>query len=60
MVENKCTKVLNEKKKCDILKNEEALHVLQAILDNDSTAEVFVGKFGIVIREIKRKTKYTS
>ena len=59
MVVNKDTEVLREKKNCDILKNEEALQVLQCILDSDSTAEVFVGKYGIVIREIKRKTKYT-
>lgn len=59
MVTNKDTKVLQEKKNRDILKNEEALQVLQSILDGGSTAEVFVGKYGIVIREIKRKTKYT-
>lgn len=51
--------MLHEQHKCDILKDSKALSVLQEILDHENTAEVFVGKYGLVIREISRKTKYT-
>lgn len=53
------TDVLREIKKYDILTNSKALIALQNILERKNTAEVFVGKYGLVIREISRKTKYT-
>ncbi len=59
MLEKKHGKMLHEQHKCDILKDSKALSVLQEILDHENTAEVFVGKYGLVIREISRKTKYT-
>lgn len=53
------TDVLHENEKYDILKNNKALLALKEILERKNTAEVFIGKYGIVIREISRKTKYT-
>lgn len=53
------TDVLHENEKYDILKNNKALLALNGILERKNTAEVFIGKYGIVIREISRKTKYT-
>lgn len=51
--------VLKKRDKYDILTNNEALYALQGILDRKNTAEVFAGKYGIVVREIKRKTIYS-
>ena len=45
--------------KYSILDNSKALSALQEILDRKNTAEIFVGKYGLVVREISRKTKYT-
>lgn len=59
MLEKKHGKMLHEEAKCDILCDSKAITVLQEILDRKNTAEVFIGKYGIVIREISRKTKYT-
>lgn len=59
MLEKKHGEMLHEEGKCDILSDSKAITVLQEILDRKNTAEVFVGKYGIVIREISRKTKYT-
>ena len=59
MSEKKHGKMLHEEIKCDIVSDSKAITVLQDILDRKNTAEVFVGKYGIVIREISRKTKYT-
>ena len=53
------TDVLHENEKYDTLKNNKALLALKEILERKNTAEVFIGKYGIVIREISRKTKYT-
>lgn len=52
-------KMLKNLDKYSIIENKEALCALQGILDRKNTAEIFVGKYGIVVREISRKTKYT-
>jgi len=59
MENRKNTDDLHELEKYDILNNRKALTALQSILERKNTAEVFVGKYGLVIREISRKTKYT-
>ena len=59
MLEKKHGEMLHEEAKYDILNDSKAITALQEILDRKSTAEVFAGKYGIVIREISRKTKYT-
>lgn len=51
--------ILKSIDKYSIIENKEALCALQGILDRKNTAEIFVGKYGIVVREISRKTKYT-
>ena len=50
---------LSNTDKYSILNNKEALCALQEILNRKNTAEIFVGKYGLVIREISRKTKYS-
>lgn len=59
MENRKNTDDLHELEKYDILNNRKALTALQSILERKNTAEIFVGKYGLVIREISRKTKYT-
>ena len=59
MLEKKHGEMLHEADKYDILSDSRAITVLQAILDRKNTAEVYAGKYGIVIREVSRKTKYT-
>lgn len=44
--------------KCDIYSDKRALHALQSILERKNTAEVYIGRYGLVVREIKRKLIY--
>ena len=35
-----------------------AIFVLNRVLRSGNTAEIYIGKYGIVIREVKRTLKY--
>lgn len=51
---------LKNSEKYDISSDKRAIDALNVILRNKSTAEIFIGKYGLVIREIKRNTTYSS
>ena len=51
---------LKNSEKYDISSDKRAIAALNVILRNKSTAEIFIGKYGLVIREIKRNTTYSS
>ena len=52
-------KQFTKENKYTIVNDSKALLALQTILDRKNTAEIFMGKYGIVIREVSRTTKYT-
>ena len=65
--ENMSERQKNNDSMADILKNKDnydikddrmAIHVLNHVLRSGNTAELYIGKYGLVIREIKRKLKY--
>lgn len=52
------SKILQNREEYDIRKDRMAISVLNHVLRSGNTCEVYIGKYGIVIREIKRKLKY--
>ena len=50
--------ILQNNEKCDSMLDRKAISILNHILTEGHSAEVFVGKYGVVIREIKRKLVY--
>lgn len=42
----------------DITQDRKAISILNHVLTTGHTAEVYIGKYGIVIREIRRSLKY--
>lgn len=44
--------------KCDICKENEVLSVVNLIVNSGGTAEIHIGKDGLIVREVKRKNKY--
>ena len=52
------SKILQNRENYDIRKDRMAISVLNHVLQSGNTCEVYIGKYGIVIREIKRKLKY--
>ena len=50
--------ILKNKENYDIKDDRMAISVLNHVLRSGNTAEVYIGKYGIVIREVKRKLKY--
>ena len=50
--------ILKNKDNYDIKDDRMAIHVLNHVLRSGNTAELYIGKYGLVIREIKRKLKY--
>lgn len=52
------SKILQKREEYDIKKDRKAMSVLNHIVTSGHTAEVYIGKYGLVIREIKRKLKY--
>lgn len=52
------SKILQNSEKYDIRHDRKALSVLNHVVTSGNTAEVYIGKYGLVIREIKRKLKY--
>ena len=49
---------LQKTEEYDIKKDRKEMSVLNHIVTSGHTAEVYIGKYGLVIREIKRKLKY--
>ena len=45
-------------RKCDIKREDEVLSVVEAIINTGGTAEIHMGKDGLIVREVKRKNKY--
>ena len=50
--------ILKNKENYDIKDDRMAISVLNHVLRNGNTAEVYIGKYGLVIREVKRTLKY--
>lgn len=49
---------LKNMRKCDIKQEDEVLSVVEHIINTGGTAEIHIGKDGIIVREVKRKNKY--
>ena len=54
----KVGETLKNMRKCDISKESEVLSVVNAIINTGGTAEIHMGKDGLIVREVKRKNKY--
>lgn len=52
------TEILKNKEDYDIKNDRMAISVLNHVLRSGNTAELYIGKYGLVIREVKRKLKY--
>lgn len=52
------SKILQNGEKYDITKDRKAIAILNRVLHSGHTAEVYIGKYGLVIREIRRSLKY--
>ena len=50
--------ILKNKEEYDISNDRMAIFVLNRVLRSGNTAEIYIGKYGIVIREVKRTLKY--
>ena len=54
----KVAEILKNKEEYDISNDRMAIFVLNRVLRSGNTAEIYIGKYGIVIREVKRTLKY--
>lgn len=52
------TEILKNREDYDIKNDRMAISVLNHVLRSGNTAELYIGKYGLVIREVKRKLKY--
>ena len=50
--------ILKNRENYDIKDDRMAITVLNRVLRSGNTAEIYIGKYGIVIREVKRTLKY--
>ena len=46
--------------KCDIYKERKALDTVNDILNRGGTVELFIGKTGLLVRQVTKKLKYES
>lgn len=54
----KVAEILKNKEEYDISNDRMAISVLNRVLRSGNTVEIYIGKYGIVIREVKRTLKY--
>lgn len=58
MTDNTKQNQLSKSHEYDITQDRKAISILNHVLTTGHTAEVYIGKYGIVIREIRRSLKY--